>query len=62
MTNNGTKKNGAQLQHEIDDILAARQKREAREARSAPQARSSGIPSQAEYERRELQEGSAATH
>lgn len=54
MTNNGTKKNGAQLQREINDILAAREKREARAGASQP--RSSGIPSQAEYERRELQE------
>jgi len=50
---NGTK-SGAQLDREVNDILRARQKREARER--AAQPRSSGIPSQSEYERRELQE------
>lgn len=54
MANNGSngKKSGTQLNREIDDILAARQKREQRAAAAAP--RSSGIPSQSEYERREL--------
>lgn len=56
MGNNGTNgtKSNAQLDREVNDILAARQKREARER--AAQPRSSGIPSQAEYERREFQE------
>lgn len=53
MGNNG-KKSGAQLDREVNDILRARQKREARARASQP--RSSGIPSQSEYERRELQE------
>lgn len=48
------KKTSAQIGREVDDILAARHKREARTG--AAQPRSSGIPSQAEYERRELQE------
>jgi hypothetical protein len=55
MATNG-KKSGAQLDHEIHDILRARQKREA--GQSAPrwstEVRSGGIPSQAEYERVEL--------
>jgi hypothetical protein len=51
---NGKKKSDAQLGREVDDILAAREKREAREKAAKP--RSSGIPSQAEYERRELDE------
>jgi hypothetical protein len=51
MATNG-KKSGAQLDHEISDILRARQKREQRAAAQAP--RSSGLPNQAEYERREL--------
>lgn len=53
MGNNGTK-SSAQLDREVNDILAARQKREAREG--AGQPRSSGIPSQSEYEHRELRE------
>jgi len=54
MANSNGKKSGAQLEREVNDILAARQKREAREGGRQP--RSTGIPSQAEYERRELQE------
>ena len=54
MATNG-KKSGAQLNREINDILTARQKREAHEAKP----RSSGIPSQVEYERRELDEARA---
>jgi hypothetical protein len=53
MGNNGTK-SSAQLDREVNDILRARQKREVRERAVAP--RSSGIPSQAEYEQRELRE------
>lgn len=60
--NSNGKKTGKQLDGEINDILAARQRRDAREgaARPAarPAARSSGIPSQAEYERREFDEAS----
>jgi len=53
MATNGTngKKSGSQLQREIDEVLIARQKREAKAA--PPRSR---IPSQEEYERRELQE------
>ena len=55
---NGNGHNGktssTQLQHDIDEVLAARQRREARTRASQP--RSSGIPSQAEYERREIAE------
>lgn len=53
-----TKKTSKQLDGEINDILIARQKREAREARerASSSPRSAGIPSQAEYERRELSE------
>jgi 3-oxoacyl-[acyl-carrier-protein] synthase III len=50
---NGTK-SSAQLDREVNDILRARQKREARERTAA--SRSVGIPSQAEYEQRELRE------
>ena len=55
---NGTngKKTGKQLDSEINDILRARQKREARESAAQPAPKSSGIPSQAEYERREFNE------
>ncbi len=53
MANGNGKKSGAQLDREINDILAARQKRE---ARGRAQPRSSGVPSQAEYERNELLE------
>jgi hypothetical protein len=49
MTNSNGKKSNAQLDREVNDILAARQKREARAS-----TRSSGIPSQSEYENREL--------
>jgi len=49
MTRSNGKKSSAQLGHEVDDILAARQKREARAS-----TRPSGIPSQSEYENREL--------
>ncbi len=52
MANDNGKKSSTQLTHEINDILAARQKREAR----ARAARPSGVPSQAEYERCELAE------
>ncbi|MDQ3300608.1 MAG: hypothetical protein M3619_28845 [Myxococcota bacterium] len=51
--NHATKKSGTQLDREINDILVARQKREARTAKASPPSRS-GAPSQAEYERREL--------
>jgi len=47
---NGTK-SGPQLDREINDILRARQKREA--AKSPPSSRL-GSPTQAEYDRREL--------
>lgn len=53
MANGNGKKTSAQIVREINDVLVARQNREARER--AAQPRSSGIPSQAEYERRELQ-------
>jgi hypothetical protein len=56
MTNGNGKKTGAQLDREINDILAVRQKREARERAGKPQPRSSGVPSQGEYERNELAE------
>lgn len=49
------KKSGAQLDREVNDILRARQKRDARIAPVAS-PRSSGIPGQSEYERRERQE------
>jgi hypothetical protein len=52
MGNNGTK-SSAQLDREVNDILRARQKREARERAAQPR---SSLPSQSEYERRELQE------
>jgi hypothetical protein len=54
---NGRNKSGAQLDREINDIVVARQKREAR-ARAAKSVKpqSSGILSQAAYARRELQE------
>lgn len=55
MANNGGKKSGTQLNREINDILVARQKREARE-RAAKAPVRSGIPSQSEYERNELAE------
>jgi hypothetical protein len=56
--NGNGKKTGKQLDAEINDILAARQKREARERAAQPRAerQSSGIPSQAEYERNERRE------
>jgi hypothetical protein len=54
MANGNGKKSGAQLDREINDILVARQKREARGR--AAQPRSSGIPSEVEYERSELRE------
>lgn len=50
MTSNG-KKSGTQLNREIDEVLEARKRRE---ARTTP-ARTSA-PSQSEYERREMQE------
>lgn len=58
--NGNGKKSSAQLDREINDIVAARQKREARERTAQP--RSSGIPSQAEYERRELAEANQRLH
>jgi hypothetical protein len=54
MMANGNGKSSAQLDREINDILTARQKREGRGR--AAQPRSSGTPSQAEYERNELRE------
>lgn len=54
------KKSDAQLGREVNDILTARKKREARE--KAATARSSGTPSQAEYERRELADASQRIH
>ena len=54
-TNNGTKKRGAQLDREIDEVLRMRQKKQ-QTAAVAAKPRSSGTPSQAEYERRELAE------
>lgn len=64
MGNGNGRKTDAQLDREVNDILVARQKREARERESAAlrrlqetqQPRSPGIPSQAEYEQRELRE------
>ena len=53
-TNNGTKKRGAQLTREIDEVLRMRQKKQGSAAVAKP--RSSGSSSQAEYERRELSE------
>lgn len=53
MANNSGKKSGTQLNREINDILAARQKREARERTAKAPARS-GIPGQ--RERNELAE------
>jgi hypothetical protein len=50
-SNGNGKKSGGQLDREINDILRARQKREG--SKPAPASRS-GVPSQAEYERREL--------
>jgi hypothetical protein len=50
-SNGNGKKSGTQLDREINDILRARQKREA-VTQAAPSR--SGIPSQVEYERREL--------
>lgn len=65
MANSNGKKTDAQLDREVNDILAAREKREAR-ARGAKSRSATGftstsrtppkIPSQAEYERRELSE------
>ena len=52
--NSNGKKTAAQLDGEINDILRAREKREARTRTSKRSTTSSGIPSQAEYERREL--------
>ncbi len=58
--NSNGKKTGSQLDREINDILVARQKREAREGTAKPQPRSSGrasgLPSQGEHERNELAE------
>ena len=48
------KKTGAQLDREVNDILSARQKRDARTASPAP--RVVGMASPSEYERRERQE------
>lgn len=55
MGNGNGKKTAAQLDGEINDILRARQRREEREraAKTSAAPRSSGIPSQAEHERRE---------
>jgi hypothetical protein len=50
-SNGNGKTSGAQLDREINDILRARQKREARAAAAKPAK--SAIPSQAEYERNE---------
>lgn len=52
MANNGSngKKSGAQLDREIDEVLHMRQKKQA----TAASPSRSGIPNQAEYERREL--------
>jgi hypothetical protein len=52
MTPKNGSKTGAQLDRDINEVLEARRRREAK--KSPP--RSSGIPSQAEYERRERQE------
>lgn len=49
------KKTGAQLSREIDEVLAMRQKKQAKAASATPKARS-GTPSQADYERRERSE------
>jgi len=55
---NSRGKTRKQLDGEVNDILAARQRREARERSALPASRSSGIPSQAEYEHREFAEAS----
>ena len=52
-SSNGTKSRG-QIGREVDEVLAARQKRAAREAAAKPRA--TEIPSQAQYEQRELAE------
>jgi len=53
MANGNGKKNGVQLNREIDEVLRMRQKKQAAAAAAQPRSR---IPSQAEYERRELTE------
>jgi hypothetical protein len=52
MANNGTKTRGAQLDREIDEVLRMREKKQG--AATGAKAKASGVPSQAEYERREL--------
>lgn len=54
MANNG-KKSSAQLNREIDEVLRMRQRKVAAAPRAVRTESSSGLPSQAEYERRELQ-------
>lgn len=49
------KKTGAQLDRDIDEVLAMRQKKQAKATGAAPKPRS-GTPSQADYERRERSE------
>ena len=51
-----TKHRGAQLDHDIDEVLAARKRREARQVKQVGAAKPSTVPSQAEYESRELRE------
>jgi len=55
MANGNGKKSGAQLDREIDEVLAMRQKKAGTPTAPRPPART-GTPSQAEYERRELTE------
>ncbi len=49
------KKTGAQLDREIDEVLAMRRKKQAKAATATAPSRSS-VPSQSEYERNELRE------
>lgn len=54
MANHG-KKTATQLNREIDEVLQMRQRKAAAAPRAGRTASSSGLPSQAEYEHRELQ-------
>lgn len=54
MANGNGKKSGAQLDREIDEVLAMRQKKQAKAAAAAPSR--SRVPSHDEYERNELRE------
>ena len=56
MANGNGKKTSAQLDRDIDEVLAMRQKKQARAAASPLRPSRSGVPSQDEYERRERSE------